>query len=96
MHGVCVEGFPTVTPIGMDSEASREKKATFTARSSMALVGTEGHGSCPWGRANRHGSPSSVNGYCGHKACLYNDVHIFTLPSGDVLPAKVNDFVIIR
>jgi hypothetical protein len=40
----------------------------------------------------------SFNGCCRHGVYLYNNVHnlLYVSPSGDVLPALVNDSMIIR
>jgi hypothetical protein len=49
----------------------------------------------PLGQAQRALSSRSIDGCCGHKICLYNNIHYFYIPPRNVLPIKVNDSVII-
>ena len=36
------------------------------------------------------------HGYHGHKACLYNNVHVYLSPLRNVFPVNVNDSMVIR
>ena len=83
------EGFPPVTPTGRENWQLHCQVRHGLGRGRMTCFLLLGQGHQAWVSTN-------VNGCCGHKACLYNDIHIFVPPSRNVLPANINDFVIIR
>jgi hypothetical protein len=63
-------------------------------KSGLAIVGMTCHGSCPLN--SRMWASMYVDGCCGYKAYLYNNVHIFMLLLPGMSSAKVNDSIIIR
>jgi hypothetical protein len=68
------------------------------AKSCMALEGMANIDFCPWSRASRMWVYMSADHCFRHGACLYNNVHtlLHVSPFGNILPAKVNDSMIIR
>lgn len=57
-------------------QPSAVDSTTLPARSGMALVGIEWHGSCTQGQGQQAWGSTRVHGCCGCKDCLYNNVHI--------------------
>jgi hypothetical protein len=78
-------------------QVPENKCGPWTAESTMALAGTEGHVPA-LGQGQQVWASTSLNGYCGHKACLYNNnVHNFYVPSSrNFLPVNFNDSMKIR
>lgn len=54
-------------------------KTKHSAKSSLAMQGTAWRGSCSWNWAIRVWTSMHANVCSGHKACLYNKVHIFVI-----------------
>jgi hypothetical protein len=67
-----------------------------SAWSCMALVGTEGHGPCPWARASRCVPPPVSTAAVGIRLVFIVMYIFYISPSRNVLPIKVNDSMIIR
>lgn len=67
-----------------------EKKGTV---SGMTMVGTEIHGSCPWDRTRRHGSPQMSMAIVGISLVCIIKYIFYISPSRNVLFVNVNDSV---